>query len=336
MITFDTEAAIFLKTAGGGQSQSTIRCYTRPVNLLKRYLTEEWQWTPARPVADLTPEMLQEFPAWLLEQTYQRSELAAPRLLAENSRAFYLIVTGRFVRFLVLRKRLPGFDFETFLVVKEGLAKSTNAKPKPVAQKIPSREIVEALVNAARRPLGKRYSKLVWLRNIAIVEALRASGMRVGEVVSLKRGDLDDKRLGGWVVGKGRKTRFVAFDQTAWSSIQAYLTLRNDENLGVKINNLPLFCQHQHKTKPGERFPLTTRAVQQLIEGLAQKAGITRRVSCHSFRHYFADSLLSFTGNLALVQEAMGHQDPKTTRVYTSVKVDDIAAKVRAMGEAKR
>ena len=54
-------------------------------------------------------------------------------------------------------------------------------------------------------------------------------------------------------------------------------------------------------------------------------------LSPHSLRHYFANGLLEFTGNLALVQEALGHQDPKTTRGYTKIKVEEIAASVRAM-----
>jgi site-specific recombinase XerD len=48
-------------------------------------------------------------------------------------------------------------------------------------------------------------------------------------------------------------------------------------------------------------------------------------------RHYFANGLLEFTGNLALVQEALGHQDPRTTRRYTNIKTEEIAATVQAM-----
>lgn len=340
--TFDSEAAVFLKTAGGGQSQHTTRTYSQGLAQFKAYLAETQAWPAERPISDLTPEMLQELPTWLLKQTYQRNEFTAPAPLAESTRALYILTVTRFVRFLVLRKRLPTFDYAEYNRIKEELSQATRVKNRPIAQKIPSQDIVEALISAARvpptieagtPPASRHRLTLVWQRNLAIILALKSSGMRVGELVSLKRGDLDDARQGAWVTGKGRKTRFVAFDQEAWLAIQSYLALRQDESLMVQLAVHPLFCRHDRSVKPAARFPLTTRSVQYLIEQLSEQADIARRfnLSPHSLRHYFANGLLEFTGNLALVQEALGHQDPKTTRVYTKIKVDEIAASVQAM-----
>jgi integrase/recombinase XerC len=80
-------------------------------------------------------------------------------------------------------------------------------------------------------------------------------------------------------------------------------------------------------------LPLTTRSVQNVIKDLSEQANLSERfnLSPHSLRHYFANGLLEYTGNLALVQEALGHQDPKTTRGYTKIRVDEIAAKVKEM-----
>jgi site-specific recombinase XerD len=82
---------------------------------------------------------------------------------------------------------------------------------------------------------------------------------------------------------------------------------------------------------------LTVRTVQLVIEDLSEQADVARRfnLSPHSLRHYFANGLLQFTGNLALVQEALGHQDPKTTRGYTKIKAEEIAAQVQAMARRK-
>ncbi|MBE7472625.1 MAG: hypothetical protein DPW09_38720 [Anaerolineae bacterium] len=342
--TLDSEREIFLKTAGGGQSSHTARTYYQGLAQLKNYLQQTQSWTDDCPIADLTPEMLQELPAWLLKQTYQRNVYTVPTPLAESTRALYLLAVTRFVRFLVLRKRLPAFDYAEYNRIKEELAQATRVKNKPVTQKIPSQEIIEALVNAARLPPAieadappayRRRLTLVWRRNLAIILALKSSGMRVGELVSLKRGDLDDSRRGAWVTGKGRKTRFVAFDDEAWTAIQSYLTDRQDESLLVQVAVHPLFCRHDRSVRPEARFPLTTRSVQYLFDQLAEQADIARRFSLspHSLRHYFANGLLEFTGNLALVQEALGHQDPKTTRGYTKIKVEEIAANVRAMSK---
>ncbi len=340
--TLDSEAEIFLKTAGGGQSEHTFRTYRSGLAYLKTYLEETYEWAADRPIADLSPDMFQELATWLLKQTYRRSEHSAPMPLAESTRSLYLLAVTRFLRFLVLRKRLPHFDYAEYDRIKEELAQATKVKAKPIAQKIPANEIVTALVEAARvpphikedaSPAYRRRLRLIWRRNLAMVLALKSSGMRVGEVVSLKREDLDDARQGAWVTGKGRKTRFVAFDGEAWTAIQAYLAERQDEALLLQLAQHPLFCRHDRPAKAESRLPLSIRSVQQIIKQLSEQADVARRfnLSPHSLRHYFANGLLDFTGNLALVQEALGHQDPKTTRSYTKIKVEEIAASVQAM-----
>lgn len=340
--TLESEAKVFLKTVGGGQSEHTFRTYRSGLAYFQTYLAETQAWTPDRPIASLLPDMFQEFPPWLLKQTYQRSERTAPLPLAESSRSLYLLAVTRFLRFLVLRKRLPHFDYTEYNRIKEELAQATNVKARPLAQKIPANELVEALVEAARippqikddaSPAYRHRLQLVWRRDLAIVLALKASGMRVGELVKLKRADLDHARQGAWVTGKGRKTRFVAFDHGAWAAIHAYLTERQDESLLVQLAQHPLFCRHDRAARTDRRLPLSIRSVQTIIKELSEQADIARKfnLSPHSLRHYFANGLLEFTGNLALVQEALGHQDPKTTRGYTQIKVEEIAASVQAM-----
>lgn len=340
--TLESEAKVFLKTVGGGQSEHTFRTYRSGLAYFQTYLAETQDWTPDRPIASLVPDMFQEFPPWLLKQTYQRSERTARLPLAESSRSLYLLAVTRFLRFLVLRKRLPHFDYVEYNRIKEELAQATNVKTKPIAQKIPAEALVEALVDAARVPpqlkddasaAYRHRLRLVWRRDLAMVLALKSSGMRVGELVKLKRADLDHARQGAWVTGKGRKTRFVAFDDAAWAAIHAYLTERQDEALLVQLAQHPLFCRHDRTTRTDQRLPLSLRSVQKIIKELAEQADIARKfnLSPHSLRHYFANGLLEFTGNLALVQEALGHQDPKTTRGYTKIKVEEIAASVQAM-----
>ena len=345
--TFDGESQLFLKTAGGGQSRHTFLTYRNGLNYFQSYLEEVHGWTPEQPMADLKPEMFQELPTWLLKQTYQRSKRSAPTPLAESTRALYLLAVTRFLRFLVLRKQTPHFDYTEYDRVKEELARATHVKARPIAQKIPAPEIVTALVETAQAPpqlnkdtppTSRRRLMLLWRRNLAIILALKSSGMRVGELVTLRRSDLDDARQGAWVIGKGRKIRFVAFDDEAWAAIQAYLRLRQDETLLLTVNQHPLFCRHDRGAGTEKRLPLTVRSVQHLFKQLAEQADLARRfnLSPHSLRHFFANGLLDFSGNLALVQEALGHQDPRTTRRYTNIKVDEIAATVRAMNQASK
>ncbi len=341
-ITFGTEAKVFLRTAGGGQSRHTAQTYQNGLLYLWNYLAETQEWRDDTPIAALEPEMFQEYPAWLLGQSYRRSERAAPTPLAESTRSLYILVTTRFLRFLVLRKQLPHFDYAEYDRIKEELAQATNVKEKPLAKKIPADAVVAALLEAAETPpvikkgatpAYRHRLMLVWRRNLAIIHALRSSGMRVGEVTSLTRGDLDHDRQGAWVTGKGRKTRFVAFDDAAWQAITAYLTARQDEALMMQLAQHPLFCRHDRSARADLRLPLSPRSVQLVFKELSEQADIARRfnLSPHSLRHYFANGLLDYSGNLALVQEALGHNDPKTTRGYTKIQVDEIAASVKGM-----
>lgn len=347
IVTFQDELKIFLRTAAGGQSDNTARTYGNGLEYLRRYLKGNYDWSEATPIADLQPEMLQEFPVWLLQQRYQPGQRVAPAHLAESTRSLYIIAVTRFIRFLVLRKRLPHFDYAEYSRIKEELTRATNVKNRPVDQKIPPVEAVVALIDAARQPphikaeatpADRRRQQLVWRRDLAIILALKSSGLRVGELTGLQRGDLDFGRQGAWVTGKGRKTRFVAFDDEAWAAIETYLKERNDDLLAAQPDRYPLFCRHDRTAKTDTRLPLTTRSVQRIMDRLSEQANLSGRfnLSPHSLRHYFANGLLELTGNIALVQEALGHQDPKTTRGYTRVKVEQIIDGVRALGKRER
>jgi site-specific recombinase XerD len=343
--TFKSETLVFLKTISGGQSENTSLSYRSGLARFLTYLEQTQGWTADSPLAGLSPDIVQEFPAWLAQQTFQRAKFAAPTPLSESSRTLYLQAVARWLRFLVLRKRLPLFDYAEYNRIREELARATHVKDRPIEQKIPSQEIVAVLVEAARlpptinadaSPEHRQRLTLLWKRNLAIIMALKSSGMRVGELVKLKRQDLDYTHQGAWVTGKGRKTRFVAFDDETWAAIEAYLELRHDEALLTVLNKHPLFCRHDRGVRSEARLPVSVRSIQYLIKDLAEQANVAHRfnLSPHSLRHYFANGLLAYTGNLALVQEALGHQDPKTTRIYTKIQVEEIAKSVKAMSKA--
>lgn len=343
--TFGSELAVFLRTAGGGQSAHTSSTYGRGLAYFRTYLEKTQGWQDERPVAELTPDMISEFPAWLAKQTYQPSQRSGLRPLSESSRSLYLLATSRFLRFMLLHKRLPAFDYTEYERIKEELLRATHVKKRPIEQKIPSEAIVAAMLEAARTPPAipvdtkpdqRHRLILVWKRNLAIFLALKSSGMRVGELVNLTRSALDYERPGAWVTGKGRKVRFVAFDKEGWSAIQDYLAERHDESLLGEVTKYPLFCRHDLGVKSEKRQAITTRTVQRIIEELAQQAQVAERfnLSPHSLRHFFAARLLKFTGRLALVQDALGHESPTTTRMYTGASLaDDIVQSVQAMEE---
>ena len=190
------------------------------------------------------------------------------------------------------------------------------------------------LLHEVRRPLDlpedmaegiKRRKMLIRLRDIAIVEALLSSGMRVGELVRLERGHLLYDVKGAMVkYGKGGKDREVLFSDRAWTAIQSYLRARHDGTQGRALASLPVFSRHDRGA--GDRvLPLSTRSVQNTFVELASRAGILERfhLTPHTLRHFFATEFLSETGDLALTQYALGHASPATTRIYAKTKRED-------------
>jgi site-specific recombinase XerD len=195
--------------------------------------------------------------------------------------------------------------------------------------------VIQAIIQAAQTPPAalsrddlderqRRRLNLVWLRDRAMVLCLYSSGMRVGELAGLRRGDLDYADHGAWVRGKGGRSRFVRFSQGAWAALMAYLDARHDGAVGGTLADKPLVCRHDRGAGDHRRLPLSTLSIERTITRLAKEAGILERFNFtpHSFRHYFATRFLRHTGDLALTQDVLGHADPGTTRVYAKTSKD--------------
>jgi integrase/recombinase XerC len=204
--------------------------------------------------------------------------------------------------------------------------------------KLPPEDAVLALLDAARQAKSepnRPRQELARLRNIAMLEALRSSGMRVGELVGLKRDNLDYRTHSASVIGKGDKQRIVYFDQSAWKAIQVYLQARADGAKGRALYQLPLFARHD-KGSGKRTMPLTTETVRKVFAQLAEAAGIEISMTPHSLRHSFATKMLEATGDLALVQDMLGHSSPATTRIYAKVSSKRMQEAHRAVFGRKR
>ncbi|MGH7276480.1 MAG: site-specific tyrosine recombinase/integron integrase [Candidatus Rokuibacteriota bacterium] len=147
-------------------------------------------------------------------------------------------------------------------------------------------------------------------RDVAILELLYASGLRVSELAGLDLDDVDRVGKTVRVLGKGRKERIVPFGGQAARALEAYLGGRT-EHRG------PLFTNHR-----GGR--LTARAIHGIVSRGAAAAGITRRVSPHTLRHTFATHLLDAGADLRAIQEFLGHSRLSTTQRYTHVGADQL------------
>jgi tyrosine recombinase XerC len=152
------------------------------------------------------------------------------------------------------------------------------------------------------------------LRDMALVELLYATGMRVGELAALNLGDIDLKRGEVRVLGKGRKERVIPVHRVAVEMIEAYLTKERHRlaaNTGmVGGKEEPLFLSVR-----GGR--LSDRGVRRVVERFYRGLEGGKRVSPHTLRHTFATHMLQGGADLRSVQELLGHVDLSTTQIYT-------------------
>ncbi len=166
------------------------------------------------------------------------------------------------------------------------------------------------------------------VRDLAIAELLFSSGLRVSELVNLTLKDLDENTHEVRVLGKGNKQRLVPVSQTAIDRINDYLKVRDEfvpQDDSLFLNRF------------GRK--LTTRAVEQNLEKLSLKAGLSTHLNPHKLRHSFATELLQGGADLRVVQEMLGHSSLAATQVYTHLDFEhlkEVYAKAHPLANRKK
>lgn len=149
------------------------------------------------------------------------------------------------------------------------------------------------------------------IRNMALLELLYATGIRVSECTSIELEDLDFHYSIIRVMGKGRKERIIPFGQYAHEALRKYI-----EEVRPKLmkseNHNKLFVN----MRGGE---LTPRGVRYILEEMIKNASMHTKIYPHMLRHSFATHLLNHGADLRTVQELLGHSSLSSTQVYTHV-----------------
>jgi len=147
------------------------------------------------------------------------------------------------------------------------------------------------------------------LRDKLIVQIMYSCGLRVSEATNLKLEDLDTSRMVGIIrSGKGNKDRAIQLNTPLVNNIEAYLKTK-------KLPSKFIFSKTNGT-------PYTTRSFQIIIKKLAEKAGITKRVHSHIFRHAFGTHLVEKGINIVRVQGMMGHSNLETTKTYVNLSAE--------------
>ena len=148
------------------------------------------------------------------------------------------------------------------------------------------------------------------LRNLALLELIYGSGLRVSELLNLKISDIHLTASYVKIIGKGSKERQVPLGQMSVVALREYLTKGRPQL--IKIENNFLFL-NQYGNK------LSRQGFFKLLKKIAKDSNITKEVSPHTLRHSFATHLLEAGIDLRTLQELLGHEDISTTQIYTHI-----------------
>ncbi|MCF7811719.1 tyrosine recombinase [bacterium] len=150
------------------------------------------------------------------------------------------------------------------------------------------------------------------IRDVAMLEILYGTGIRVAELAGLDLDSVRDKFA--HVLGKGDKERIVPLTNSARKALDKYMLVRGSLK-DMKYNGKALFL-----SKRGTR--ITTRQIARRVEKLLRMVSGQKKLSPHLMRHSYATHLLDHDAELRAIQELLGHTSPETTQNYTHVSIE--------------
>jgi integrase/recombinase XerC len=185
----------------------------------------------------------------------------------------------------------------------------------------------ESLFNLAQ--VRASDGSLAHVRNLAIVELLYSTGMRVSEIQGLNRADIDLVSQQAKVRGKGRKERIVPIGNHATLALRNYEAVRDAS--GPPADRDAVFLNPRGKR-------LSISGIQRIVTSLLDAVAGGEDLSTHAVRHTFATHLLDAGADLRAVQELLGHASVATTQIYTHTSVErlkQVYAKSHPRGGAR-
>ena len=274
-----------------GCSPLTIRDYRRYLERFHDWLAEN---SPATKPEDINLELVRRYRLYL---AHLRARDGLP--LKRVTQSYHIIALRAFLRYLLVQRDIPTLSPDKVELPKQG--------SRSIA--FLNLEQIERLLNSPK------ISNNAGLRDRTILETLFSTGLRVSELVSLNRDQIDLERKEFGVKGKGNKLRVVFLSDTAAQWIERYLQARKDDFK-------PLFIRYSGKVDArnnGEKMRLTARSIQNIVSKYAKKSGLPIEATPHTLRHSFATDLLISGADIRSVQEMLGHESIRTTQVYTHV-----------------
>lgn len=262
------------------RSPLTVRNYD---HYLGRFLS----WSKVELPECITAEVVRAFRLYL-----NRFEDESGRKMKKITQDYYIIAIRGFLRYLARR------DIKTLSSEKIELGK---VKERQV--EFLELDEVKRVIKAAEG------GKIENLRDVAMLEMLFSTGLRVSELVGLNIENVNLKNGEFSVRGKGDKIRLVFLSTSAKIALNEYLMRRKDISPALFVS----------VSKNTDISRLTARSVERIVKQHAIRAGIVKKITPHTLRHSFATDLLRNGADLRSVQEMLGHSSITTTQIYTHI-----------------
>ena len=256
-----------------GLSENTINSYQRDLNKFSKFL----EASGVNNFGNLTEEMCS---AWIADLFQHKVSARSIQRHISSAKGFfnYLKKSG--------------------LVINSPFELINSPKSPSHLPNVLSPEEVSQLLNFKPKNTQEK-------RDLAIIELIYSSGLRVSETVNVNLGDFEDNKNFLRILGKGSKTRLVPVGRYAQNAVNDWMIER--EKLATKDDSLFVNLR-------GKR--ITTRSVQERLKNIAIMQGLPP-VNPHMLRHSFATHLLESSGDLRSIQELLGHSSLSTTQIYT-------------------
>ncbi len=281
---------LYIKTQN--YSPETLYNYEQDLKQLQNFLDDE-----KLAFRDITKQILNRYKAYLVSRDRKQpfTGLTAPRRLEARSVNRVLSSLRSYLKYLI--------DVDQSVPVAPDSVKmiKTDKKHGQVAE-------LNDLIRLVESPLEFEENDLVGLRNRAMLEVLLATGMRISELISLNKDQLDGSgKL--FIRGKGRKERFAYLTDRAIKCLEEYLDKRDDGSQAMFVPMRGANAGHTNKR-------ISPNYLQMKIKKYKEKLRINVPTSAHSLRHGFATYLAESGASPAAIQILLGHESLETTTRY--------------------
>ena len=315
-LTITSATRNYLELVEQSRQKNTALTYAKALRSFHKMLSDKGVDPDVSPVRNLTEDVLADYAVYLKNYTP-----ATERLYIQATQGFYKYLAAERLSEI----NLPRLD----LLLRQRVRKAGIRLPQFPAEEIEQvLKYFENIKNLSGQLNDPGVNKLRALRDGAFLLTLADTGLRVHEACALRRGDIDWNEGRAVIIGKGDKEAVVRFSSRSLQALRDYLHERRelDGGSGKPLASLPLFSRHD-KGAGKKVKPITTTTGRNIVDervrqALGDDAG--KKITPHSFRHYFVTTVLRGSGNLKLAQELARHANIQVTQRYAHLSDDEL------------